>query len=68
MDETPLYLNMPPSTTVQKLDQREKTLEHKTRKLWSTAILAILASAEKFWYHYLFLKLKRKTYKYNYKK
>ena len=48
MDETPLYLNMPPSTTVQKIGSKRVNIETQGQENWRvTAILTILASGEK---------------------
>ena len=48
MDETPLYLNMPPSTTVQKIGSKRVNIKTQGQENWRvTGILTILASGEK---------------------
>ena len=48
MNETPLYLNMPPSTTVQKIESKKVNIITQGQENWRvTAILTILASGEK---------------------
>ena len=48
MDETPMYLNMPPSTTVQKIGSKRVNIKTQGQENWRvTAILIILASGEK---------------------
>ena len=48
MDETPLHLNMPPSTTVQKIGSKRVNIKTQGQENWRvTAILTILASGEK---------------------
>ena len=48
MDETPMYLNMPPSTTVQKIGSKRINIKTQEQENWRvTAILTILASGEK---------------------
>ena len=47
MDETPLYLNIPPSTTVQKIGSKRVNIKTQGQENWRvTAILTILASGE----------------------
>ena len=48
MDETPLYLNVPPSTTVQKIGSKRVKIKTHGQENWRvTAILTIHASGEK---------------------
>ena len=48
MDETPLYLNMPPCTTVQKIGFKKVNIRIQGQENWRvTAILLVLASGEK---------------------
>ena len=61
MDETPLYLNMPPSTTVQKIESKRVNIKTQGQENWRvTVILTILASGEKL-PPLLFLKLKKEN-------
>ena len=47
MNETPLYLNMPPSTTVRKIGSKRVNIKTQGQENWRvTAILTILASGE----------------------
>ena len=47
MDNTPIYLNMPTSTTVQAVVLMNLTLEHKKRKQKNNINYKIFASGEK---------------------
>ena len=49
MDKTPLYLNMPPCTTVQKIGSKKVNIWAQRQENWRiTAILIVLASGQKF--------------------
>ena len=68
IDETPLNLNMPPCTNVQKIGSKKVNIRIQGQENWrETAILTVLASAEKLSPLLILKQRKAKIPKRNYK-
>ena len=61
MDETPLYLDMPPSTTVQKIESKRVNIKTQRQENWRVTAFLLSLHLEKNYHRCLFLKLKKEN-------